>query len=74
MLCDCCVGVMRGAKWLVRHKMATPAWDLPRPVEVIAQLGISGELKCLQLYDETGIAPALNERGFRSRHRTSRPG
>jgi hypothetical protein len=27
MLCDCCVGVMRGAKWLVRHKMVTPAWE-----------------------------------------------
>src|SRR5262249_2883015 len=27
-LCDCRVGVMRGAKWLVRHKMATLASDL----------------------------------------------
>ncbi len=27
-LCDRRVGVMRGAKWLVRHKMATLAWDL----------------------------------------------
>jgi hypothetical protein len=33
MLCDCRVGVMRGAKWLVRHKMATPAWDLPQRVD-----------------------------------------
>ena len=28
VLCDFRVGVMRGAKWLVRHKMATLAWDL----------------------------------------------
>jgi hypothetical protein len=27
VLCDGRVGVMRGAKWLVRHKMATGAWD-----------------------------------------------
>jgi hypothetical protein len=27
VLCDYRVGVMRGAKWLVRHKMATLAWD-----------------------------------------------
>jgi hypothetical protein len=27
MLCGCRVCVMRGAKWLVRHKMVTPAWE-----------------------------------------------
>jgi DDE superfamily endonuclease len=35
VLCDCRAGVMRGAKWLVRHKMATLTWDVhrlrPRP-------------------------------------------
>jgi hypothetical protein len=25
VLCDCRAGVMRGAKWLVRHRMATAA-------------------------------------------------
>jgi hypothetical protein len=28
VLCDFSAGAMRGAKWLVRHKMATPAWDV----------------------------------------------
>jgi len=33
MLCDLRVGVMRGAKWLVRHKMATMAWILRKKDE-----------------------------------------
>jgi hypothetical protein len=28
VLCRCCICVMRGAKWLVRHKMAMLAWDI----------------------------------------------
>ena len=31
--CDFRVGVMRGAKWLVQHKMATLAWNLHKKDE-----------------------------------------
>ena len=61
VLCDCRVGVMRGAKWLVRHKMAMLAWDLlkkdERAIVVATTFEPGGRRAESQIFSMISIRP-----------------
>jgi hypothetical protein len=64
-LCDCRVGVMRGAKWLVSHKMATLAWDLVKKDEraIVVATTLEPGLS-LKIFSMTAIRTRAGPRRF----------